>query len=186
MPRVQGLRRNPPVTIEDWPDADDDSVASDDNDDGALPIDGEDQDLEYVERDAPLGLDALDEPALDDEALRAILDAELGDLADEEWVEMCKFFIHFYSLYRSQLRFRQPIYNRSRPNDAPIPSLTPPHTLFPAYVRRPPPRRLQTTQYAKRGCGLAPTPDPLTLGDTRIRLLRGVLLLLSGKIPGLE
>ncbi|KAF8601344.1 hypothetical protein BDV93DRAFT_510076 [Ceratobasidium sp. AG-I] len=81
---VQGLRRNPPVTIEDWPDPEDDNSAASEDDEG--PINDVDQDPAYVERDPLAGFGPEDEPVLDDEQLRAFLEAELGDLADEEWL----------------------------------------------------------------------------------------------------
>ncbi|KAF8601263.1 hypothetical protein BDV93DRAFT_510182 [Ceratobasidium sp. AG-I] len=87
LPPAHGLRQNPPVTIEDWPDPDD-SSANSDNDGG--PVDNGEQDPPYIERDVPLRLDPNDEPALDDNDLLALLEAELGDLADEEWIDMCK------------------------------------------------------------------------------------------------
>ncbi|KAG8736378.1 hypothetical protein FRC10_009390 [Ceratobasidium sp. 414] len=90
LPPAQGLRRNPPVTIEDWPDPDDDFAASDDGNNGTL-IDDADRDPEYVERDAPLVFDPDDEPVLDDEEIWAFLEDHLGDLTDKEWIDMCEF-----------------------------------------------------------------------------------------------
>ncbi|KAG8743020.1 hypothetical protein FRC10_000530 [Ceratobasidium sp. 414] len=87
LPPAQGLRRNPPVTIEDWPDPDDDFAALDDGDNGA-PIDNADQDPEYVERDAPLAFDPNDKPVLDNEEIWVFLEDHLGDLTDEEWIDM--------------------------------------------------------------------------------------------------
>lgn len=79
------------MTIKDWPDPDDSSLGSaSDYEDGPI-VNGE-QDPAYIERDVPLGLDPNDEPALDDEDLLALLEAELGDLADEEWIDMCKWY----------------------------------------------------------------------------------------------
>lgn len=77
------------MTIDDWPDPDDDFASSVDGDDNESV--GSNRDPEYVERDVPLGLNPEDEPALNEEQLRALLEAELGDLADEEWIDMCKF-----------------------------------------------------------------------------------------------
>ncbi|KAF8597430.1 hypothetical protein BDV93DRAFT_513342 [Ceratobasidium sp. AG-I] len=85
---ARGLRRNPPVTIEDWPDPNDSSATSDSDDN---PNGNGDQDPPYIERDMPQRLDPDDKPALNDDVLFALLEAELGDLADEEWIDMCKY-----------------------------------------------------------------------------------------------
>ncbi|KAF8603375.1 hypothetical protein BDV93DRAFT_523439 [Ceratobasidium sp. AG-I] len=82
---AQGRRRNPPVTIEDWPDPDSESEASEGD---AAPIDDEDGDPAYIEQDEPLRFNPDDEPELNDADLWAILEAELGDLADDEWIDM--------------------------------------------------------------------------------------------------
>lgn len=94
LPAAHGLRRNPPVTIEDWPDPEDDSATSGDEV-ADEPVDGPDRDPEYIERNEPLGLNPEDEPAINDDDLRALLEAELGDLADEEWIDMCRDFPPF-------------------------------------------------------------------------------------------
>jgi hypothetical protein len=90
---AHGLRRNPPVRIDEWPDPDS-SVSSNDND---IDIDnestGSDRDPEFVERAEPLGLRPEDEPELDDDDMWALLEMHLGDLADEEWIDMCKCFL---------------------------------------------------------------------------------------------
>jgi hypothetical protein len=87
------LRRNPAVTIEDWPDPDLSPEASDDEElAGHLnePIDGPDRDPEFIERAQSPGLDPIDEPNLTDDEVRRLLEADLGDLADEEWSDICK------------------------------------------------------------------------------------------------
>ncbi|KAG8727174.1 hypothetical protein FRC10_006397 [Ceratobasidium sp. 414] len=84
-----GLRRNPPVTIEEWPDPDAQSVASEAESDLG-PINNEDGDPEYVERDVPLRFDPDDKPLMDNEELWEHLYMELGDDADDEWIDMRK------------------------------------------------------------------------------------------------
>ncbi|KEP46533.1 transposase family Tnp2 protein, partial [Rhizoctonia solani 123E] len=83
-----GLRRNPPVTIEDWPEPDLDLEYSDEEDDGNPPIDGSEGDPEFVERQDPLRLDPDDEPEYGDEEMQDMLREVLGDIADEQWVDM--------------------------------------------------------------------------------------------------
>jgi hypothetical protein len=93
LPPAQGLLRNPPVWIDDWPEPDDDYAGSDDDTLDNESIHSGERDPEYIERDRMLGLDPEDEPELGDEDLRALLEAQLGDLADEEWIDMCKSFL---------------------------------------------------------------------------------------------
>ncbi|KAB5588211.1 Transposase family Tnp2 protein [Ceratobasidium theobromae] len=85
---THGPCRNPPVTIEDWPDPKWDPPESEESDIGDEPIDSADHDPEYVERTVPLGCDPTDEPELTDEQMRQLLEVELGDLADTEWIDM--------------------------------------------------------------------------------------------------
>ncbi|KAG9074274.1 hypothetical protein FS749_014183 [Ceratobasidium sp. UAMH 11750] len=92
-----GLRRNLPVTIEDWPDpkanpgplGDDDEDRDEDGDEleGDEPIDGPDRDPPYVEHNIPPGLDPIDEPRLADDDIREILQRHLGDLAAQQWAD---------------------------------------------------------------------------------------------------
>ncbi|KAG8734374.1 hypothetical protein FRC10_011754 [Ceratobasidium sp. 414] len=87
---AHGLRRNPPVMIENWPDPEPDAEPLegegelDDNE----PVDGPDRDPEYIEHDMPAGLNPIDEPRLADEEIRQILQRNLGDLAAQQWVDM--------------------------------------------------------------------------------------------------
>ncbi|KAG9074109.1 hypothetical protein FRC06_010925 [Ceratobasidium sp. 370] len=83
---AQGLRRNPPVTIEDWPEPD---LDPHDHEDGLE--DGLGDDPEPVEMDVQPDLDPLVEPRLTDEEARRVLNLHLGDLAEEEWFDMCKY-----------------------------------------------------------------------------------------------
>ncbi|KAG9078254.1 hypothetical protein FRC06_008453, partial [Ceratobasidium sp. 370] len=84
---AHGLRRNPPVTIEDWPDPEAD--AKDElYDDDDKPVGGPNCDPEYVERDLPARFDPIDEPRLADDEIREILQRHLGDLATQQWVDM--------------------------------------------------------------------------------------------------
>ncbi|KAG8727740.1 hypothetical protein FRC10_005683 [Ceratobasidium sp. 414] len=83
--RVHQVRRNPPVTIEDWDDPDDPepSEASDDDE----PAAGEDRDPEYVERAEVPGFNPNDGPDMDDEQFANFLEMRLGDLAEDEWID---------------------------------------------------------------------------------------------------
>ncbi|KAG8745993.1 hypothetical protein FRC11_012898 [Ceratobasidium sp. 423] len=73
---------NPHVTIKEWPNPDDNFAHSEASKDNLLPK------PEFFEcRDMPLGYYPKDEVVLDDEELQRLLQAELGDLADEEWME---------------------------------------------------------------------------------------------------
>ncbi|KAG8684518.1 hypothetical protein FRC08_013646 [Ceratobasidium sp. 394] len=88
-----GLRRNPPVTIEDWPDVEanpgllGDEDEDEDELEGDEPIDGPDRDPPYVEHNIPPGLDPIDEPRLADDDIREILQRHLGDLAAQQWAD---------------------------------------------------------------------------------------------------
>ncbi|KAG8729050.1 hypothetical protein FRC10_004331, partial [Ceratobasidium sp. 414] len=90
-PPRHGLRHNPTAMVEEWPDPDGSSVGSDLGD--AEPIDGAERDPEFVERVEPLGFHPDDEPEMDDEVVRAFLDLNLGDLAEDEWIDMYDRFI---------------------------------------------------------------------------------------------
>jgi hypothetical protein len=94
------VRRNPPVTIEDWPEPDDELDFGEDGE----PMDDEhindaDQDPEYVEQHEPLRFHPDDEPGLLNGEVRAWMDLNLGDLADREWIDLCKSAISFYSIF---------------------------------------------------------------------------------------
>jgi hypothetical protein len=89
------IRRNPPVMLEDWPEPEDELDIGDEYEflDGEPideGIDGLDRDPPFVERQDPLRFHPDDEPELPNEALRAWMDLNLGDLADEEWIDLCK------------------------------------------------------------------------------------------------
>lgn len=92
IPRGPEMRRNPPVSIEDWTSGDEaeDAEEGGDSDIDNAPVDNADRDPEFVERLEPLGLDPDDEPAMDVEELWNILHQHLGDIADDEWIDMCK------------------------------------------------------------------------------------------------
>lgn len=99
------MYRNPPVQIQDWTSDDeaeeadrvegggeDGSVASDiDN----ASVGSAERDPPFVERLDPLGLDPNDEPAMNEDKLWNILHQNLGDLADDEWIDMCKSLLIF-------------------------------------------------------------------------------------------
>ncbi|CAE6488550.1 unnamed protein product [Rhizoctonia solani] len=87
--RVQGLRLNPPVRIDEWPDLDELAEPESEDEDEPLPLDEPDRDPAFVERDHPPAFDPVDEPLLTDEEMLEILEMELGDLEDtDEWVDM--------------------------------------------------------------------------------------------------
>ncbi|CAE6509981.1 unnamed protein product, partial [Rhizoctonia solani] len=92
LPPASGIRRNPRVTIEDWPEPDLDSNTSDDEEDiditSPVPLPDLDRDPEFVERQEPLGLDSNDEPEYSDQEMRQILRDIYGDIADEQWGNM--------------------------------------------------------------------------------------------------
>ncbi|EUC60378.1 hypothetical protein RSOL_338630, partial [Rhizoctonia solani AG-3 Rhs1AP] len=87
LPSVEGLRRNPPVTIEDWPDVEEDtvSIASDVQD-----VDAGDpnRDPDFIEPTGSAPLDPSNEPLMTDEEVLRLLQMEYGDLDDEEWIDM--------------------------------------------------------------------------------------------------
>ncbi|CCO37867.1 hypothetical protein BN14_12027 [Rhizoctonia solani AG-1 IB] len=89
---ASGLRRNPPVTIEDWPVPDLDSDVSEDKEDADItlcaPLPGLEGDPKFVERQEPLGLDPNNEPKYSDQEMRQILKDLYGDIADEQWGNM--------------------------------------------------------------------------------------------------
>ena len=97
LPRGGNLRRNPPVTIEDW--ASDEEDASDEGsaiyDTDHSSVNSKDQDPVFLEREEPLGLHPDDEPEFDEEDLWNMLQQQLGDLADDEWIDLCKYSYHF-------------------------------------------------------------------------------------------
>ncbi|CUA72704.1 Type III restriction-modification system EcoP15I enzyme mod [Rhizoctonia solani] len=84
---VQGLRCNPPVTIEEWPDIDTDasSVASDIED---IPASAPDRDPEFIEQEGPPQLNPVDEPLIEDKEMRRLLELEYGDIEDDEWIDL--------------------------------------------------------------------------------------------------
>jgi hypothetical protein len=93
---IELLRRNPPVTIEDWPDPDLNPDIDDDDDDELAhnlnePLNDPDRDPEYIERAQSPILDPIDVPLLTNDEIRRLLEEEFGDLADDEWVDVRKF-----------------------------------------------------------------------------------------------
>ncbi|KAG8727912.1 hypothetical protein FRC10_005468 [Ceratobasidium sp. 414] len=88
--QLNGIIRNPLVQINEWPDPGSDGELED-PEEYEGPDDSADQDPDYVEchvEPGQLGLDPLDEPAMADAQLRELLVADLGDLADELWLEL--------------------------------------------------------------------------------------------------
>lgn len=83
------------MTIEEWPDPDDNFAhldrGVDSSDDDEETIDGPDRDPPFVERgNAALGVHPEDEPLMDDAMLHAFLEMNLGDYVKEEWFDLYK------------------------------------------------------------------------------------------------
>jgi hypothetical protein len=56
-----------------------------------VSIGSAEQDPPFLERLEPLGLDPNDKPEMDKDELWNILHQHLGNLANNEWIDMCKF-----------------------------------------------------------------------------------------------
>ncbi|CAE6451722.1 unnamed protein product [Rhizoctonia solani] len=93
------VRHNPPVTVEDWPDPDglfapnneddEDDKEGEDSEDSDNEVHGPDHNPPFVERgEEHLGAHAEDEPLMDDEMLRAFVEMNLGDYAEQEWFDL--------------------------------------------------------------------------------------------------
>ncbi|KAG9079354.1 hypothetical protein FRC06_007782 [Ceratobasidium sp. 370] len=83
------LRWNVPVMFDDWPDEPPEVEPSDSGSESiGDEFVGEDWDPKYVERMEPPGFDPNDEPEFNDNELLAVLEARLGDMAEEEWLDM--------------------------------------------------------------------------------------------------
>ncbi|QRV91910.1 Transposase family Tnp2 protein [Ceratobasidium sp. AG-Ba] len=107
---------NLPVEIGDWPDPGSDAAESDGSNEE--PIDDLDGDPEFQEQPidpANLGLDPLYEPNLDDEQAEALMREHLGDLADEEWLNLSadKVTLRFLAT-RLRTHFSRQTYNELR------------------------------------------------------------------------
>ncbi|KAG8727582.1 hypothetical protein FRC10_005843 [Ceratobasidium sp. 414] len=85
---AEGLRQNPPVRIQDWPEPDDDVDNHEDGLEGNQPEDVLDDVPAFVELDAQLGLDPVIEPWLTNKEVRRVLNLHLRDLAEEEWFDL--------------------------------------------------------------------------------------------------
>ncbi|KAG9078309.1 hypothetical protein FRC06_008433, partial [Ceratobasidium sp. 370] len=96
--RPHQLRCNPPVTIKEWDDPDYNSRPSEASDNDSEPATREDQDPEYVERADVPGLDPNDEPLMDDEHLIGFLEMHLGNLAEEQWIDLSCQIYHYTPL----------------------------------------------------------------------------------------
>ncbi|KAG9081285.1 hypothetical protein FRC06_005669 [Ceratobasidium sp. 370] len=94
-PLPNELRRNPPVTIQDWPEPGSDNESEADGAAGEQ-IENGDQEPTFVEQPEQLGdpaqpeLDPMHEQDVTDQALRGLMEMQLGDLVDEEWLNLCK------------------------------------------------------------------------------------------------
>ncbi|KAG9090003.1 hypothetical protein FRC06_001256 [Ceratobasidium sp. 370] len=86
------VRRNPPVCIDDWPELGSNHESeAEDIDKG--PADGLDQDPPYEEPNPGAGraeLNLLNKYEIGDTELQVAYDRWFGDLADQEWVELCE------------------------------------------------------------------------------------------------
>ncbi|KAG8703712.1 hypothetical protein FRC09_003998 [Ceratobasidium sp. 395] len=81
---------NPPVEIHEWPDPGSDHGSDAASEDEEL-VDGADQDPPFEEFPAQpnnVDLNALYEPGMDDEQVHALMRLELGDLAEDEWLNL--------------------------------------------------------------------------------------------------
>ncbi|QRW12243.1 Transposase family Tnp2 protein [Ceratobasidium sp. AG-Ba] len=80
---------NLPVEINDWPDPGSDDAASDgSNGESIDDLDGDPEFQEQLIDPVNLGLDPLYEPNLNDEQAHDLMQEHLGDLADEEWLNL--------------------------------------------------------------------------------------------------
>ncbi|CAE6465813.1 unnamed protein product [Rhizoctonia solani] len=79
--------RNPPVTVEDWPEPlfDDDNGESDTDD---VPADSPDRDPPFVEVDGPPAYHPDNEMEFSDEELQKLLEQHLGSMSEAEWFEL--------------------------------------------------------------------------------------------------
>ncbi|KAG8741316.1 hypothetical protein FRC10_003020, partial [Ceratobasidium sp. 414] len=84
---IYRLLLNPPVAINDWAEPGEHEEPEANESDDEEPIGGNPA-LEYVEREAPLGLDPNDEPDLADDELRNLFEENMEDLDDDEWIEL--------------------------------------------------------------------------------------------------
>ncbi|KAG9083054.1 hypothetical protein FS749_006339 [Ceratobasidium sp. UAMH 11750] len=87
------ILRNPPVHINDWPEPGSEGELED-YEEYEGPDNDPNEDPPYVERHVEpgqLGLNLLDEPGMADAQLRELMEADLGDLADEVWLELCEY-----------------------------------------------------------------------------------------------
>lgn len=133
--------------IEDWPDPDDDFAESEDDEELANDMDG---DPAFVERDPLFGPGPMDEPAMNNEELRQSLEMELGDLADEEWIDMCEHLLSIFYSYCTQidnLNVRRTRSLRQGSHYAPIPGMSSSHPLLASNVQRSLKWRLRTTRH---------------------------------------
>ncbi|QRW03146.1 Transposase family tnp2 [Ceratobasidium sp. AG-Ba] len=81
--------RNHPVVIEDWESEEElDPIELEDIESDHSSVSSAEQELEFHEHDGPLGVDADNEPEMDDNELQAYLREHLGDIAYEEWIEI--------------------------------------------------------------------------------------------------
>jgi hypothetical protein len=82
------ISRNPPVTIEDWPEpAPDEPDDSDIGDD--VPANDPNQDPPFTEPTNPPTLDPDFEVEFNDEELHKLLELQLGTLDEDEWRGLC-------------------------------------------------------------------------------------------------
>jgi hypothetical protein len=101
VPATREPHRNPTVAMDDWPDplsdrwlrpVGDDPPESEVLDIGDEPIHSLDRDPEYTERTELPSPGPIDEPTLTDEEIIQLLEAQLGDLANEKLIDTCESF----------------------------------------------------------------------------------------------
>ncbi|KAG8735378.1 hypothetical protein FRC10_010675 [Ceratobasidium sp. 414] len=94
-PLPNELRWNPPVTIQDWPEPGSDSESGAGSAAGKQ-IENGDQEPVFVEQPKQLAdpaqpeLNPMHEQDVVDQVLRTLMETQLGDLTDEEWLNLCK------------------------------------------------------------------------------------------------
>lgn len=96
------IRRNPPVTVEDWPEPPPDDLyyTSDSESDIAdVPSDASDQDPPFIEQEEPPAYHPDYEPEFSDQQLRELLELHLGTMDEAEWLELCTSTLFYYSSY---------------------------------------------------------------------------------------
>ena len=93
------MLRNPAVALEDWPEPGESEAADAEGDHEDGESADSEEDSEDMEREEPLEFNADDEPEIDHEQLRAFIEANLGHMDEDEWLDLCKFYLFFAPSY---------------------------------------------------------------------------------------